>query len=241
MEALNGGGKSSESPDVVSYGDRFTCVGSSILETRGVIVKEGNFMLEERKYFLPRLPREYYQGDAVVHWEMSVFDRKTGWLDDRFQFAFRELMLHAAAREGLFCPVYCLMPDHIHLVWMGLRMDTDQLNGMAFLRTWFEPQLKGAVFQPQAYDSVLREEDRKHNAFAKLCGYILQNPLKKELVKAPENWLFSGCVLPGYPGLCPFEEGFWEILWKVYRQQNDPKAGHRVLPVRIGRMPVDGA
>ena len=42
-------------------------------------------------------------------------------------------MLHAAAREGLFCPVYCLMPDHLHLVWMGLRLDTDQLNGMAFL------------------------------------------------------------------------------------------------------------
>jgi putative transposase len=198
------------------------------------------FMPEERKYFLPRLPREYYQGDAVVHWEMSVVDRKRGWLDDRFQSAFRELMLHVSAREGLFCPVYCLMPDHIHLVWMGLRRDTDQLNGIAFLRCWLEPQLKDAVFQPQAYDSVLREEDRKRNAFAKLCGYILENPLKKELVKHPKDWTFSGCVVPGYPGLSPFDERYWELFWKLYRQQKNPEAGHRVLPFRNGRTVTEG-
>ena len=29
---------------------------------------------------------------------------------------------------------YCLMPDHLHLVWMGLKLESDQLNGMAFLR-----------------------------------------------------------------------------------------------------------
>ena len=59
---------------------------------------------------------------------------------------FRELMLHAAAREGLACPVYCLMPDHIHLVWMGLRRNSDQINGMAFLRTYLEPALHPARF-----------------------------------------------------------------------------------------------
>ena len=38
-----------------------------------------------------------------------------------------------AAREGLACPIYCLMPDHLH-TWfeMGLRRNSDQLNGMAF-------------------------------------------------------------------------------------------------------------
>ena len=61
-------------------------------------------------------------------------------------------MLHAAAREGLFCPAYCLMPDHLHLVWMGLWLETNQLNGMAFLRTYLEPALTPAKFQPQAHD-----------------------------------------------------------------------------------------
>jgi hypothetical protein len=33
-----------------------------------------------RTFYLPRLNREFYQGDAVVHWTLTIFDRKTGWL-----------------------------------------------------------------------------------------------------------------------------------------------------------------
>ncbi|HKI69605.1 MAG TPA: hypothetical protein VKA67_08455 [Verrucomicrobiae bacterium] len=108
-----------------------------------IFVNEPNF---NRAFYLPRLPLEYYQGDAVVHWTLSISHRKQGWLDESFHVAFRELMLHAAAREGLFCPTYCLMPDHLHLVWMGLRLDSDQHNGMAFLRTHLKPKLMPQKF-----------------------------------------------------------------------------------------------
>src|SRR5277367_695244 len=99
-----------------------------------------------RTHYLPRLNREFYQGGAVIHWTLTVFDRGTGWLDGSFHLKFRGLMLHAATREGLFCPAYCLMPDHIHLLWMGLRRDTDQKNGMSFLRTHLEPLLSPHKF-----------------------------------------------------------------------------------------------
>ncbi len=69
-----------------------------------------------RAFYLPRLQREHYQGDAVVHWTVPFSHRRQGWLDERFHAGFRELMLHAAAREALLCPTYCLMPDHLHLV-----------------------------------------------------------------------------------------------------------------------------
>ena len=124
-----------------------------------------------RRFYLPRLPRGYYQGDAVVHWTLPVSHRRQGWLDERFHAAFRELMLHTAAREGLFCPAYCLLPDHLHLVWMGLRLDSDQRNGMAFLRTHLEPQLAPQRFQHQAHDHVLKEKERRRNAFARVCNY----------------------------------------------------------------------
>lgn len=94
-----------------------------------------------RPFYLPRLSREHYQGDAVVHWTLPVSHRQCGWQDDTFHAAFREVLLHTATRAGLFCPAYCLMPDHLHLVWMGLRLDSDQLNGMAFLRTHLKPAL----------------------------------------------------------------------------------------------------
>src|SRR5882724_3094960 len=153
----------------------------------------------DRKYYLPRLPREYYQADAVVHWTMAVSHHHQGWLDESFQSRFRELMLHTAAREGLLCPVYCLMPSHLHLVWMGLRRDSDQLNGMAFLRTYLEPALAPHRFQHQAHDHVLKEKERTRNAFASVCSYILENPIRGELVTSVGEWSFNGAIVPGYP------------------------------------------
>lgn len=103
---------------------------------------------------LPRLKRHNYTGHAVVFWTLTLENRSRGWLTHNFHSKFREMMLHVAAREQLFCPVYCLMPDHIHFVWMGLRITSDQLNAIKFLRTQLEPALEnGRTWQHQAYRS----------------------------------------------------------------------------------------
>lgn len=180
----------------------------------------------DRQLYLPRLPREHYQGDAVVHWTLPISMRKTGWLDERFHAVFRELMLHTAAREGLFCPIYCLMPDHLHFVWMGLRRNTDQLNGMAFLRTHLEPKLAPQRFQHQAHDHVLKPAERRRTAFAAACDYDLSNPVRAELAKHPSEWPFNGTLVPGYPTLHPLRENFWRKFWKLYAQARQSDAGN---------------
>lgn len=187
---------------------------------------------EPRAYYLPRLAPEFYQGDAVVHWTLTLFDRGKGWLKEPFHARFRELMLHAAAREGLFCPVYCLMPDHIHLLWMGLRRETDQRNGMVFLRSHLKPALVPFKLQPQAHDHVLREEERKRNAFAKICFYILANPVRAGLIKETETWPYCGAIVPGYPALHPSGKDFWRLFWKLYVSARSSDAGQRKLPPR---------
>jgi len=89
------------------------------------------------------------------------------------------MILHAAAREGLMCPAYCLMPDHIHFVWMGLRRETDQRNGIKFLRAHLGPLIKPAKFQHQADDHVLKPEERQRKIFSLACAdYVLLNPVK---------------------------------------------------------------
>ena len=55
-------------------------------------------------HHLPRLAPEFYRAFSVVLWTITLEHRATGWLDDLFHARFRELLLHAAAREGLFCP-----------------------------------------------------------------------------------------------------------------------------------------
>ena len=182
---------------------------------------------ENRAFFLPRLRHDFYRGDAVVHWTMPVALRATGWLYAGFHTYFREVMLHAAAREGLLCPVYCLMPDHIHLLWMGLRHTSDQRKGVKFLREYLAPALQPYRFQHQAHDHVLRDEERKRNAFAKVCFYILANPVRAGLVKETEPWPFCGAIVPGYPALHPSDNDFWRLFWKLYSAGREPDAGQR--------------
>ena len=190
-------------------------------------------------HHLPRLAPEFYRGFAVVQWTITLERRATGWLDDTFHLHFRELLLHAAAREGLFCPVYVLMPDHLHLLWMGLRVDSDQRNAMKFLRKHLavklarrsptvlvaalgrEPQTSSFFLQKQSHDSVLREKDRLRGAFEKSCFYLLDNPCRKKLVNHPREWPHLGAVVPGYPFQHPLAEDFWESFWKIYMEKRE--------------------
>ncbi len=158
--------------------------------------------------------------------------RGTGWLTESFHARYREIMLHAAAREGLFCSAYCLMPDHLHLIWMGLCLDTDQRNGMKFLREQLGPALRPHRFQHLPHDHVLREHERKRNAFAAVCRYILENPFKAELISREEQWAFSGAVVPGYPALHPLHPDFWPRFWKLYLAARSPDAGSINRPPR---------
>jgi REP element-mobilizing transposase RayT len=184
-------------------------------------------------HYLPRLKREFYQTDAVIFWTMPVSHRRQGWLTDCFHTTFREMMLHAAAREGLVCPAYCLMPDHLHLVWMGLRRDTDQRNAIKFLRAQIGPFLKPAKFQHQAHDHVLTARERQRRAFSVACAdYVLLNPLKGGLVKSPEAWPYLGAVIPGCPRVNPFDAGYWPWFWKHYSAVREPGVEKRVLPPR---------
>ena len=178
-----------------------------------------------RSFFLPRLPEAFYKGDAVVHWTMPVKNRDRGWLNQEFHCLFRELLAHTAVREHLVCPVYCLMPDHVHFIWMGLRLESDQRRAMAFLRTYVRKTSCSPRFQHQAHDHVLKEQERRRRAFGTVCYYIAENPVRAGLVQTSNEWIYSGSMIPGYPRMHILEEGFWPKFWKIYSQARMANAG----------------
>jgi len=183
--------------------------------------------------YLPRLKRPFYQGDAIVFWTMPVAHRQQGWLTDRFHAVFCEMLLHAAAREGLLCPACCLMPDHIHLVWMGVRLASDQRNGIKFLRAQLGPYLRPVLLQHQAHDHVLCPEERAEQALSVACtDYVLLNALRAGLVENPQDWPYVGAVLPGYPRQNPFDLKYWPQFWKRYYAELEGGITRRVLPRR---------
>ncbi len=178
----------------------------------------------EQKDNLPRLLRHHYQSHAVVLWTLALEYRAKGWLNQSFHACFRELMLHAAAREKICCPTYCLMPDHLHFVWMGMRRASDQLNAIRFLRQQLAPALQPHRFQHQAHDHVLREDERQRGAFARVCFYVSANPVRAKLAAQAGDWPFAGAVVPGYPALHPAHEDFWEKFWKLYVAERENEA-----------------
>ncbi|MBM3881418.1 MAG: hypothetical protein FJ387_17115 [Verrucomicrobia bacterium] len=179
-------------------------------------------------HHLPRLAPSFYKGHAAVFWTITLERRATGWLDDSFHQRFRELLLHAAAREGLVCPAYALMPDHMHLVWLGLTLASDQLRAMRFLRKYLKRELERRSphhvdfeLQKQSQDCVLKEQDRTRGALARACFYVLDNPRRKGLVPAPSDWPHLGSVVPGYPFLYPLADDFWPLFWQLYQKHRE--------------------
>ena len=170
--------------------------------------------------YLKRLPPEYYRGQAYVHWSMTMQDRKTGWLIPIFYYKFREIVTHAMFRYGLCCPIYCCMPDHIHLLWIGILEGSDQRNAAKFLRNQLNPVLEklGARFQQQPYDHVLREEERERTAFEDVAEYIARNPERAGLVQPDcfQLYQYTGCLVPGYRDLEPWQDDYWDLFWRIY-------------------------
>ena len=176
-------------------------------------------MTRQHKH-LPRLPDGYYRGQAYVHWTMTTRDRQTGWLIPIFYYKFREILTHTMFRYGLTCPIYCCMPDHVHLLWIGILDESDQRVAARYFRKQINLVLEklGTQFQRQPYDHVLREEEREREAFENVAEYIARNPERRGLVPPDgfREYKYTGCVVPGYPELNPWQDNYWDRFWRTY-------------------------
>ena len=90
---------------------------------------------------LPRLPEHFYRGLAYVFWTHTTENWQPLPLSQAFHAQFRELLCHTCARYQLATPVYCLMPDHFHIFWIGQSPDSDQLRATKFFRKELSPHM----------------------------------------------------------------------------------------------------
>ncbi len=165
---------------------------------------------------LPRLQPGSYRGRVYVFWTYTIENRATGWLDRDWHARFREANLHTLARFRLSCPVYVLMPDHLHFIWIGAHELSDQRLASTFLRKQLNQLLNPHRLQRQPHDHVLREEERQADRFADTVAYIRKNPERAGLVKAGADWPYQGAMIPGYPDLRFGTEAYWETFWKCH-------------------------
>lgn len=171
------------------------------------------------KRSLPRLAPEFYRGHAFVHWTLTIDGRATGWLTVQFHQAWQLCLLHTCSRHALACPVYVLMPDHVHLLCLELDENgSDQRLAIEFLRKHLRPALSPEDWQHQAHDHVLREHEREYGALQAVAQYILENPSRADLATSIGAYPFLGCCVPGYPDLQATQPDYWEIFWRIYNR-----------------------
>ena len=164
-----------------------------------------------------RLAAEWYRGRAFVHWTPTIEHRATGWLTPEFHHAWELVLLHACARFELICPAYVLMPEHAHLIWIGLNdHGSDRRLAIEFLRKNLRPRLAPADWQRQPHDNVLRESDREHGAFQSVAHYVFDNPVRAGLVARWQDYTYLGCCVPGYPEFDVRAADYWERFWRCY-------------------------
>lgn len=117
------------------------------------------------------------------------------------------------------------MPDHIHLLWVGILNGSDQRNASKFFRSHMNPILEklGACFQSQPYDHVFCDEEREQSAFENVVEYIARNPERAGLLPIDQfrEYKYTGCLVPGYPELDLWQSNYWDLFWRIYTSLRD--------------------
>jgi REP element-mobilizing transposase RayT len=100
----------------------------------------------------------------------------------------------SAAQQGFEIPVYCAMPDHMHVLGIGSEATSDvrelvrlfkQRSAFGLRRLNPEP-----VWQRSYWDRVLRENEPTLT----VARYILANPVRAGLVDDARAYPFSGSL-----------------------------------------------
>ncbi len=102
-------------------------------------------------------------------------------------------------RDGRLYDIYtfCVMPNHVHLVFRPLKRNDGKPYSLPFILKGLKGytgrkandilERKGAFWQRESYDRVVRDEE----ALLRTIEYVLNNPVKAGLVRRWEDWPWS--------------------------------------------------
>lgn len=88
---------------------------------------------------------------------------------------------------------YCFMPDHLHILTQGKNDDSDLKIYMKHFKQStgyeFKKKTNRQLWQNSYYDHIIRGDEDLYN----ISRYILENPLRKGLVKDYREYPYSWC------------------------------------------------
>ena len=147
-----------------------------------------------RKARLCRLDR-VFAAVPIYFVTANAWDRRSILANPQIHHAFLEFAVMAEGRDA-FVGGYVMMPDHTHL-FVALDPERTLAGWMKSLKNSLSKTLRSLSvpaphWQKGFFDHVLRSSD----SYAQKWEYVRDNPVRAGLVKAWEDWPFSGQVHP---------------------------------------------
>jgi putative transposase len=141
---------------------------------------------------VPRLPRSVLPAEGIYHVTARGVARMAIFHDDEDRRLYLVLLAQAVLTEGWDCHVFCLMPNHYHLVvetsLVRLSTGLHRLNGVYAQEFNERHRRSGHLFGSRFAAFVIRSEDHLRRA----CEYVLQNPVRAGLCREAHEWRWSG-------------------------------------------------
>ncbi len=139
-----------------------------------------------------RLPAENYVGRRRYFITLCCDRRRRFLAQSSLAARIVQILRATALHHNMAVYTYCLMPDHLHALVIGLEPTSDlSIFVMDFKRkatAEFQSSNLSSLWQKKFYDYILRSNDSND----RVAAYIWMNPVRKGLCTKPQDYPYSG-------------------------------------------------
>jgi REP element-mobilizing transposase RayT len=103
-------------------------------------------------------------------------------------------LLRGASSDCSVKTLYCFMPEHVHAIVMGTNENSDALHSMELFKQtsgwWLKTNRSDVKWQKSFHDRIVRSTEE----LAALSRYLVNNPVRRGLVKNWRDYPFTGAI-----------------------------------------------
>lgn len=141
-----------------------------------------------------RLAKEAYRGQIRVAFTACVRDRRVLFDGREVADVFLSALGEGLQRFACSAPVYCFMPDHLHVIVQGEADTSDARGAMAAFKQktgfWLRRHRPDVDWQKDFWDHILRSDED----LGAQVRYIADNPVRRGLVADWRDYPFTGSI-----------------------------------------------
>lgn len=139
-----------------------------------------------------RLPKEYYRGKILVAFTVCMVDRTPFWINEEKFSTIANFLNESFELYQVRPLVYCLMPDHLHVVAQGISEESDLWRTIVRFKQrssfWLHQNFSKSCWQKDFHDRIIRN----NSELTQKINYILANPVRAGLVQQWNEYPFIG-------------------------------------------------